>query len=732
MTILSRIRSRVGLLVGIIFLALLAFVLGDVFSARLGFGTGDNTVGEIDGHEISAVDFNNAITLKSNGENLNQEQMDQYSEAVWQDMLRQYIFEPQFKALGITMSSDELADQMMGNNMSPYMTRYFQNQQTGQIAPEFAGPDGRLSPQKVRTFVEGMDAEKEVQWARLEDEMKIILIREKYNTLIRKGFYATNAEAKHEYNDEQTKYNYKYILKRYTDVADSLVKPSTEEMKDYYNNHQYKFKQPEAVRTIQYVAFNITATPDDIAAQKEDMVKQATEWQSQKPEADSAYVVQNSDAGMFSKTYLHPGQFPAGTDSIFIKADTGVVLGPYVTSAPDGTTEQVIYKVYGKKTSIDSAKVRHILVAYKGGERAGPDITRTKAQAKLRADSILRVIKSGKTKMEDMVESLTDDPGSKAQPGQPGGGNKGDYGWFAEESGFVQEFKDAGFKNPKGTSLVVETDFGYHVMQVLDQSTASTKVQVASITRKIEPSENTMRNIYSQASEFAGKNTTGELFDAAVKKDNLAIFTPETAISINSKNIDGFENPKELVRWLFDPKTEAGSVSEPLQNSTRYLVVRVVSVLEQGFKPFEDKEVQEICKAEAIKEKKAAKFTEEFNKAKGATIEETAAKAGNLPVMPGANVTIAAPSIQAATFEPGVVGVLASLAPGTMSAPIKGALGVYVVKLESVTKPAPITPEEAKAKQISLIMGMSSRADQNAEGVLKDAANVIDMRARHF
>lgn len=727
MTILSSIRNRVGLLVGIIFLALLAFVLGDLFSSGRGIfsGRGSNDVGVINGHEISAVEFRNEIDALSNGENLNQEQQDQYSEGVWQDLIRRNVFEPQFKALGITVTEDELAEQMYGDNISPYMNQFFQNPQTGQIAPDFADPmTGQLSGAKVREFVGKMDAETEVKWSRIEVDMRKVLLREKYNALLRKGFYSTNAEVKHEYADENTKYNYKYIVKKYADVADSTITPSTEEMKDYYSNHQWKFKQADAVRTIEYVAFNILPSVEDIAAQKKTMEDIVPEFKSKKPEEDSVYVMQNSDAGMFSKTYLHPGQFPAGSDSAFIKANPGDVLGPF-TNGENIT----VYKVYSKKNSTDSVKVRHILIAYKGGERAGPEITRTKAEAKAKADSILRVVKSGKTKMEDIVEKTTDDPGSKPQG--PGPGNKGDYGWFSEESGFVQEFKDAGFKNPKGATVVVETDFGYHVIQVLDKSAESTKVQVAAIDKKIEPSEATMRNVYSKASEFSGKNNNGELFTAAVKKDNMSPFKAEPIME-NTKQINGVENPKEVIRWLYDEKTEVGSVSQPFQNTDRYIVARVTSILEKGVKPFEDETVQEICKVEAIKQKKAERFIEELNKAKGNTIEETATKAGNIPVMPGTGVTIAAPYIQGAAFEPGVVGTLTSLAPNAMSAPVKGTMGVYIVWLEKVEKPAPMKPEDGKAKQATLITGLASRADASAEGILKDAAEIVDNRSRYF
>jgi peptidyl-prolyl cis-trans isomerase D len=722
MTILSRIRSRVGLLVGIIFLALLAFVLTDLFNSQRGlFGGsgGDNSAGEINGHDVSAIEFRNKIDALADGKTLSQQEQDQYSEGVWQDLINQYVFEPQFNSVGISITVDELTEQMCGNNVSPYMNQFFQNPQTGQIAPDFAGPDGNsLSGPKIRAFVAKMDQETEAKWAKIEIDMKKVLLREKYNTLLRKGFYATASEAKHEYADENTKYNYKYIVKKYADLKDSIT-PSKDELNTYYKNNLWKFKQRDAVRTMEYVAFDIMPSADDIADQKAEMEKMVPAFQSQKPEQDSMYVVQNSESNSFSKTYLHPGQFPAGSDSAFLKAKEGDVLGPFSTGE-----SMAIYKVYTQKNSVDSVKVRHILIAYKGGERAAPEITRTKVQAKMRADSILRVVKSGKTKMEDIVEKLTDDPGSKQ-------GNKGDYGWFSEESGFVQEFKDAGFNNPKGATVVVETDFGYHVIQVLDKSAASTKVQVAMIDKKIEPSKETIRNVYSKASEFAGKNNTPESFAAAAKKENLDIRTSD-AIRENEKNVNGFENAKDVTRWLFDPKTEVNTVSPPFQNSQRYLVARVTSILDKGYKPFEDKDVQEICKVDVIKQKKADRFIDEFNKAKAGTIDQWAVKAGNLPVMPGVGATIAAPYIQGAAFEPGIVGVLASLTPGKMSEPVKGTMGVYVVLQESVQKAPAIKPEEAKAKQASLITGLSSRADASAGDILKDAADITDNRARHF
>ena len=87
MTILSRIRSRVGLLVGIIFLALLAFVLTDLFNSQRGLfggsGGADNSVGEINGHTVTLAEFRTKMDEYSQGKTLSEQEQSQLSDAIW-------------------------------------------------------------------------------------------------------------------------------------------------------------------------------------------------------------------------------------------------------------------------------------------------------------------------------------------------------------------------------------------------------------------------------------------------------------------------------------------------------------------------------------------------------------------------------------------------------------------------------------------------------------------------
>lgn len=716
MTILARIRSRVALLVGVIFVAILAFVLTDVFSGKFGlFGqTGPGNVGEIKGTAITYKDFVARMNrYKPEDRTMSEQEQQQLSEGIWGEIIDELIYEPEYSRLGLSIGDDELADQMMGDRPSDLMRQYFQDPQTGQIAQQYANPDGSLNGKAIRELVKKFQPKEEAQWAKIELEMRKRLVREKYNVLLRKGMYVTTSQAIREDKEENTQYSFKFFTKRYTEMADSTIKCTDEELMAYYKANPHKFKQAYNARSIEFVAFDIAPTADDIAAQRNELVELIPEFKAKKGSDDSAYVASLTNEGAYAAKLLRPGTFPVGTDSLFLKANVGDVLGPFSMGE-----NNVIYKVLSQKMSGDSAKIRHILVAMKGGT---PDATRSKEQAKLRADSIAKVIKGGK-KMEDLVEKLTDDQGSKA-------GNKGDYGWFTQETGFVQPFKDAGFNNPKGAVVVVETQFGYHVIQVLDKTKETRKTEVVGIERKSEPSQETVTNIFNKAAEFAGKNNNAELFNKAVTTNKL-VKQPAENVTENSRSIAGIEQPRQVIQWMFNEKAEVGNVSEPFSEGQKYIVCLLTKELEKGTKPFEDKDVRTICEMEVRKKKKIEQFTKEINAKKGANIDLWAANM-KLQVSEVPSATFANAVLPMAGNEGRVIGWIAgNPTAGKLSTPLAGDQGVYVVLVTAV-KPAP-PMKDPKVRQQSATGAAGGQADSRAAEVLREEADITDNRARYF
>lgn len=62
---------------------------------------------------------------------------------------------------------------------------------------------------------------------------------------------------------------------------------------------------------------------------------------------------------------------------------------------------------------------------------------------------------------------------------------------------------------------------------------------------------------------------------------------------------------KEVTRWMYEEKSDVGSISQPFPSTNRYIVCHITKVLNKGYKPADDEAVKEICQVEVRKQKKA-------------------------------------------------------------------------------------------------------------------------------
>src|ERR1019366_2748509 len=708
MSVLESLRKRSGLLVTIVGLALFAFVLTGLFEKSSTFGGSDNVVGEIAGKSIEYPAFNakvqEAIEMKkqnSRRATLTDNETNEIVQQIWNQSINEEVMNKEYAKLGISVSDEELYD-IMVDHPHPTLIRNLSDPQTGKINPAFADPiTGALSPAKIREFTQAMNPEQETQWTQLENYVRQTRIIEKYNNLIKKGLYVTSAATKRDFIAQNTNSTIQYVVKNYASAPDNSITFTDDDLKLYYNTHQSEYKQ-ETSRKIEYVSFDISPSSEDRDIANTDMQRIATNFKTTKASEDSAFVIAESDTRMIDESFHIKGTLSPQIDSMMFKEAVGTVVGPY---EENGTLK--IFKLIAVKTSADSAKVRHILIAY-AGSGASETAKRTKLQAKSMADSLLGSIKKG-AKFLEFVEKYSDDGGKKMPPNKKEGedypGKGGDYGWVSADSQFVEPFKNAGLDNKKGELLVVESQFGYHIIEVLDTKGTQKKVEVATIERKLEPSSKTMQAIYLKASEFAGKNTTNDLFQQAVIDNKLNKRIADN-IKENDKTIPGIESARPLIRWAYENKK--GTVSEPKEFGNKYVVAVITDVKEKGFAELE--QVKDDVTAKVIKEKKAELFAKELNTAMaGGSLITAIATKMQLKLGQAENINFKANAIPGAGNEPGVIGAISVQKAKTMSKPLAGKAGVFVIYTASVTD-APAL-KDYKAQQASAMSQLQPRVD---------------------
>ena len=729
MSVLEKIRSKTGLLIGFTGVALLIFILQSALETGSSFfGSSQRAVGRIAGKDVDVNELSAKVNeymanYQASGQMVDDQTKQMIVDQSWATLVNEKVIKPEFNKLGITVGEEELVDLMLVNPHSS-LVQYFTDRQTGKIYPDFAKPDGSLDVSKINTYVQSLKPEQLGNWTQVENSVLETRINEKYYNLIKKGIYVTNLEAKNEYVAQNTSFSVKFVSKKYSEIGDSSITVTDEEVQKYYNENQDLFQNEEEVRKIDYLVWEATPSDEDIKDIMKNMLDVSNDFKTRKtPAEDSALMLAENENSIIDINTFKKSTLGSNFDSTFYTNPViGNVYGPFIEN---GMVK--VSKLLKTGSVLDSAKVRHILLAYQGSG-ASPTVTRSKEQAKKLADSLSESLKKPGSNFAALVKTYSDDGGKQMPQDKKETdewmGKDGNYGWLNENSGFVEPFKKFGLEGTKGKIGVVESNFGYHIMEVLDVSAGkSSNYEFATISRKIQPSDNTLQKTFAQATEFSGKNNTTELFEKAIDKEKLNKRIADN-IKENDKTISGIESPKELIRWVYNIETKKGNVSQAFSSGNRFIVACLNEIKEKGTLPLES--VKEDVVTKVKREKKAEKFMSQI-KAAGASDIISLSQKLKSTVDTASNVLFSGFSLGNYGREDAVLGAIASLKKNTISKPIKGEQGVYVVLVEKVNdKPV----KDYKANQKNLMANMSSRVDYEVYNALRKMANIEDHKAR--
>ena len=692
MAVIGKIREKSGLVLIVVGVAMLAFLLPTDGITGL-FGGQDNSVGEIGGVEITGQEFDQKLEQavyaweSQNRTSAPTEIRDQLKEQVWNEIVRSSVLESQFKELGLSVSPEELADMVQGNDPHPQVKQAFTDPNTG-----------AFNPGQVIQFLkslETMPAENRNQWFLFEEGIEKERIATKYNNLLVKGMYPTTSIQKRTYTEQNEQRNIKFVAKRYISVNDSTVTVSDEEKLAYYNEHKGEYKQ-DASRDIEYVKFDVLPSEADIAEAKKWMEDTAEEFKT--TEDDSSFVTYNSEQPL-DERYLAPEAMPATLDSAAFYAEVGTVFPVYEEAGAF-----VLAKLSDVKMIPDSVKARHILL------KTTNQPSDTLLEGKL--DSIKTLIENG-ADFAELAKEHSEDVGSAIEGG--------DLGWF-QEGQMVPTFNDACFFGNVGELVIVPSNYGFHLIDVQEQAQKSRKVKLAKVVRQITPSNETFDEMFAKASSFYGSNSTSEAFTKATEGGEY-VKQLAAEVKVGDKDFAGMPNVRDIVRWAY--KSEKGAVCEPKQFENTFVVAHLAEVREEGTATMEQVEIQ--VELGAKKKKKAAMFIEEM---KGvSSLEELAQKVGGT-VESASNVNFAAYAIPGLGQELRVNGMVATLQQGQMSVPIEGQTGVFVVQVDQVQT---TTSESVDYAPIKAQLEQSYQSVANLVlDALKDKFGVVDKRYKFY
>lgn len=726
MALIGKIREKSVLLVIIIFVALMAFVLGDwqSFSKgggdEIGYGTIAGEPVDANAYLEAADNFvnNDKQTAAQQGRPYSQQDQDASNDKAWSYIVETNVLNREIEALGLAVGAQELDAYLYAQDGFAPLPDLAQN---------FSDSLGRFDSNALRQRIEQMEKAEDAQTRKSWEDSKNYYIerrkQEKYFALIGQGVYVTKAEAEEEYLAQKTSKSIRLVLKRYSDISDEEIKVTDEEMKAYYNEHKNdkKYDQKFDSRKVKYFDVRVEASAEDKKNFNNMMEKMKADFARAKD--DSVFVMKNSDPSFrfysseHQATFLPLGNekarqgltYPSTMDSVFASAPIGSVVGPY----QDGENMRIA-KVLDYNTKV--LKVRHILLSAQRADTAKVDKVRKTA------DSLLALINKGN--FEEYVTKYSEDPGSKDKGGV--------YENFMDYE-MVPEFSKFASNEAIGKIGMVQTDYGFHIMEVLDRTSVRYPV-LAVVQKTLKPSAQTIAEKESEVYDLLYKLDGGmkkiednakkiEKFDTIVQK--AGYFSREITINGNKPIVYGYNTKlaeDKLIKLAFDEDVTVGTLcGSPIKDKDRYVIAVVSGVRKEGAPAFED--IKDAIKFELIKEGKAKRFIAQMNGAK--TLDALSKKMNIAPV--DAEVTFSSPQINAVGFEPEIIGaVFSGLKDGEKTVPLMGRNGVYVVEIKKTTK-APATSNFSEQKT-ALTQQVKSSAPNQAKSALMEKANIVDNR----
>ena len=708
MAAIGKIRSWGPVLVGVIGLALFAFIAEELFRSCDSMKNQERQqIGEVLGKKIDYQEYQrlfeeyqDVIKMSQGTDNLTDEQANQVKDMVWNQYVQNTVIADEAARLGLTVTDEEMQDMLKQGTNPMLLNTPFVNQQTGHFDVSLL-QRFRTEYQNALKQGGGQIAD---QYRSLNNYWNFIEKTLRQQTLVQK--YQTLLE-QYQNQIKDLLQVVETLLKSNNAMGEKLEKTTAayEDLKAKYEEEKIRFRQLDETRDAKYVTLKVQASPTDrskLDAEIKTFTQQLTDA------ADPTEVIRKSGSlvtytGIPQTKAAFPFDIAQKLDSMAVGATTAPVV-----NNNDNTIN--VIKLIAKQQLPDSVEFRAITVS-------GEDI----AAVRKSADSIYNAIQGGAD-----FEAVAKNYG---QTGQKTWITSQQYQNNASTDKDTRTYLETLNTSDVNSLKNLQLTNASLVLQVTARRAMTDKYTAAVIKKPIAFSNETYNAAYNRFSQYVSESQTLEALQANAKKYGYTV-EDLSDVSSTSHYINRIHGTRDALKWLFEAKPGDVSPLYECGDNDQLLVLVCNNVNARGYLPYTNERVNNYLKQEVIRDKKAEQI---MAKAKGATSIDAARKAG-ASVTDVPQITFSAPVFVQTTgsSEPALAGAVSATKVGSFSkAPVKGNGGVYLFQVKN-RKQREGAKYDQKAQEQQLRQRAAQRAVQMAQQQLIENANVTDNRYLFF
>jgi hypothetical protein len=657
MAALENIRNQKYLLIGVIGVALLAFIIGGVFQAMPSLRGAGDTMVKVEGEEIGYnEDFyplyenqhRNAQSRSADG-TVSDIQDNQMRKQVVDMLVNQVLLDQIADKVGFAVGKEEFNDLVLGDNISPVLQQQFMDPQTGQV-------NKAQLINIVQLVLEGAtsdDPQEQAEvnqiraiWNQIETEIIKQQVSGKIYNFLSSAITMNAVDRQVAYNNTKTSVDFDYVAYNYTSISDEGIEVSDAELQTLYDQKKNRYPQKEA-RVIDYILLEVTPSEKDLTEARMSMNDLKTQLEET---ANVAPLVSHYSTTPYVSAYRSFATLNNDEKQFVENNEVGTV-----SSVMQRGVNFTLLKYEDAKVAPDTVSMNIL--------NLGSILDQAMA------DSLMNVVRT--TSFSEMALAATE------------GQSDGSFGDQTETSllnYFDEDFKNKVYEAPLNEVLLISSpQRGAFLVEVTKKSTPIQKYKIASITKTVVPGNETQSETYNRLSQYVSKYRDDlEAFrDSAIVNDFYVV--PDLQVTKESFSINNVNDTRKIVQWAFKVKKGAVSNIFRVDNSKYLAVAALQDEYQEGVRPLKD--VEAILKQEIINQKKAEKILAELNGKSYSTLEQYA-EAWNVTPNPVIGVSFGMTSpISGIGSEPVVYAEAPLMNEGQLSKPLVGQRAVYVLNV---------------------------------------------------